>query len=73
MNKLSEYNVITLNYAASSIKSTVKLSIPDKKTGQTIYSSIISNRSPTEKIIKVNANTLIYYMKIKYLLSKLTG
>ena len=58
LNELSAENVITLNYAASSIKSTVKLSIPDKKPGQTIYSSIISNRAPTEKFIEVNANTL---------------
>jgi FkbM family methyltransferase len=58
LNELSKENVIALNYAASSIKSTVKLSIPDKKPGQTIYSSIISNRAPTEKFIEVNANTL---------------
>jgi FkbM family methyltransferase len=58
LNELSKENVIALNYAASSIKSTVKLSIPDKKQGQTIYSSIISSRAPTEKFIEVNANTL---------------
>jgi FkbM family methyltransferase len=58
LNELSKENVIALNYAASSIKSTVKLSIPDKKPGQTIYSSIISNRAPTKKFIEVNANTL---------------
>jgi FkbM family methyltransferase len=58
LNELSKENVIALNYAANSIKSTVKLSISDKKTGQTIYSSIISNRDHTEKFIGVNANTL---------------
>ncbi len=58
LNELSKENVIALNYAASSNKSTVKLSIPDKKPGQTIYSSIISNRAPTKKFIEVNANTL---------------
>jgi FkbM family methyltransferase len=58
LNELSKENVIALNYAVSSIKSIVKLSIPDKKPGQTIYSSIISNRAPTEKFIEVNANTL---------------
>jgi FkbM family methyltransferase len=58
LNELSKENVIALNYAANSIKLTVKLSISDKKTGQTIYSSIISNRDPTEKFIEVNANTL---------------
>ena len=58
LNELSKENVIALNYAVSSIKSIVKLSIPDKKPGQTIYSSIISNRAPTEKFIANNANTL---------------
>ena len=56
LNELSEH-VITLNYAASSNKSKVKLSIPEKKSGHTIYSSIITTRS-TEKFIEVNANTL---------------
>jgi FkbM family methyltransferase len=58
LNELSKENVIALNYAVSSIKSIVKLSIPDKKPGQTIYNSIISNRAPTKKFIEVNANTL---------------
>jgi FkbM family methyltransferase len=57
LNELLE-NVITLNYAASSNKSKVKLSIPEKKSGHTIYSSIITSRAPTEKFIEVNANTL---------------
>jgi FkbM family methyltransferase len=57
LNELSEH-VITLNYAASSNKSKVKLSIPEKKSGHTIYSSIITSRAPTEKSIEVNANTL---------------
>jgi FkbM family methyltransferase len=56
LNKLSEH-VITLNFAATSNKSKVKLSIPEKKSGHTIYSSIIPNRAPTEKFIEVNANT----------------
>ncbi len=51
-------NVITLNYAASSNKSKVKLSIPEKKSGHTIYSSIMPGRSPTEMFIEVNANTV---------------
>jgi FkbM family methyltransferase len=59
LNKLSAEHVITLNYAASSNKSKVKLSIPEKKSsGHTIYSSIITSRSPTEKFIEVNANTI---------------
>ena len=59
LNELSTENVITLNYAASSNKSKVKLSIPEKKSsGHTIYSSIITSRAPTEKFIEVNANTL---------------
>jgi FkbM family methyltransferase len=58
LNELSKENVITLNYAASSNKSKVKLSIPEKTSGHTIYSSIIPNRAPTEKFIEVNANTL---------------
>jgi FkbM family methyltransferase len=57
LNELSE-NVITLNYAASSNKSKVKLSIPEMKSGHTIYSSIITSRASTEKFIEVNANTL---------------
>jgi len=57
LNELSE-NVITLNYAASSNKSKVKLSIPEKKSGHTIYSSIITSRAPTVKFMEVNANTL---------------
>jgi FkbM family methyltransferase len=57
LNELSE-NVITLNYAASSNKSKVKLSIPEKESGHTIYSSIIPSRASTEKFIEVNANTL---------------
>ena len=57
LNELSEH-VITLNFAATSNKSKVKLSIPEKKSGHTIYSSIIPDRSPTEKFIEVNANTL---------------
>ncbi|HYY71292.1 MAG TPA: FkbM family methyltransferase [Nitrososphaeraceae archaeon] len=58
LNELSEH-VITLNYAASSNKSKVKLSIPEKKSsGHTIYSSIITSRAPTEKFIEVNANTI---------------
>ena len=57
--KLNKFeNIKTLNYAASSNKSKVKLSIPEKKAGHTIYSSIIPGRSPTEKFIEVNANTL---------------
>jgi FkbM family methyltransferase len=58
LNELSAENVITLNYAASSNKSKVKLSIPEKKSGHTIYSSIITSRAPTEKFLEVNANTL---------------
>jgi FkbM family methyltransferase len=57
LNELSEH-VITLNFAATSNKSKVKLSIPEKKSGHTIYSSIIPDRAPTEKFIEVNANTL---------------
>src|SRR5215216_7466644 len=56
LNKLE--HIITLNYAASSNKSKVKLSIPEKKSGHTIYSSIISSRASTVKFIEVNANTL---------------
>jgi FkbM family methyltransferase len=56
LNKLE--HVITLNLAATSNKSKVKLSIPEKKPGHTIYSSIIPDRAPTEKFIEVNANTL---------------
>ena len=56
LNKLE--HVITLNFAATSNKSKVKLSIPEKNSGHTIYSSIIPNRAPTEKFIEVNANTL---------------
>src|SRR5215218_977811 len=56
LNELSEN--VTLNYAASSNKSKVKLSIPEKKSGHTIYSSIISSRAYTVKFIEVNANTL---------------
>src|SRR5215203_6133522 len=57
--KLNELeHIITLNYAASSNKSKVKLSIPEKKSGHTIYSSIISSRASTVKFIEVNANTL---------------
>jgi FkbM family methyltransferase len=58
LNELSEENVITLNCAASSNKSKVKLSIPEKKSGHTIYSSIIPGRSPSEKFIEINANNL---------------
>jgi FkbM family methyltransferase len=58
LNELLKENVIPLNYAASSMKSKVKLSIPEKTSGHTIYSSIIPGRSPTEKFIEVNANTL---------------
>ena len=58
LNELSAKNVITLNYAASSNKSKVKLSVPEKESGHTIYSSIITSRAPTEKFIEVNANTL---------------
>jgi FkbM family methyltransferase len=59
LNELSAENVITLNCAASSTKSKVKLSIPEeKKSGQTIYSSIIPGRAPTEKFIEIDANTL---------------
>src|SRR5215217_7034224 len=56
LNKLE--HVITLNYAASSNKSKVKLSIPKKESGHTIYSSIMPGRAPTEVFIEVNANTL---------------
>ena len=57
--KLNKFeNIKTLNCAVSSNKSKVKLSIPEKKAGHTIYSSIIPGRSPTEKFIEVNANTL---------------
>jgi FkbM family methyltransferase len=58
--KLNELeNVITLNYAASSNKSKVNLSIPaEKESGHTIYSSIISSRAPTQNFIEVNGNTL---------------
>ena len=62
LNELSEH-VITLNFAATSNKSKVKLSIPEKKSsGHTIYSSIITSRAPTEKFIEVNANTLDYLL-----------
>jgi Methyltransferase FkbM domain len=36
----------------------LKLSIPEKKAGHTIYSSIIPGRCNTEKFIEVNANRL---------------
>ncbi|HEX7258644.1 MAG TPA: FkbM family methyltransferase [Nitrososphaeraceae archaeon] len=59
LNESSKENVITLNYAASSNQSKVKLSIPEKQSGgQTIYSSIIPNRAAAEKFVEVNANTL---------------
>jgi FkbM family methyltransferase len=60
LNKSLTENVITLNYAATSNKSKIKLSIPEKKSsGQTIYSSIIPTRaSATGKFVEVNANTL---------------
>ena len=59
LNELSAKNVITLNYAASSNKSKVKLSIPaEKESDHTIYSSIISSRAPTQKFIEINGNTL---------------
>src|SRR5215213_11643843 len=55
LNELSAEHVITLNYAASSNKSKVKLSIPEKESGHTIYSSIITSRAPTVKFMEVNA------------------
>jgi len=62
LNKLSKENVITLNYAASSSKSKVKLSIPSKEekefSGHTMYSSIITSRAPTQKFIEIDANIL---------------
>jgi FkbM family methyltransferase len=59
LNEPSSENVIAINYAASSNKSKVKLSIPEKESsGHTIYSSIIPGRSPSEKFIEINANTL---------------
>jgi FkbM family methyltransferase len=63
LNELSAANVITLNCAASSAKSKVKLSIPEKTSGHTIYSTIISSRAPTEKFIEINANTLDNLLK----------
>ena len=57
MNELSEH-VITLNYAASSNNSKIKLYTPEKESGHTIYNTIITSREPTEKFIEVNANTL---------------
>jgi FkbM family methyltransferase len=63
LNELSAANVITVHYAASSTESKVKLSIPEKISGHTIYSTIISSRAPTEKFIEINANTLDNLLK----------
>jgi FkbM family methyltransferase len=52
-------NVTTLNYAAYSKESKIKLFLPDEKSNHTIYNTLISSKTKDEeKFVKVNANTL---------------
>jgi FkbM family methyltransferase len=53
-------NIISLNYAVYSKEEKVKLYLPSKDSGFTIYNTIMTDRASTEKdkFIQVNANTL---------------
>src|SRR5919202_3885108 len=50
-------NVTTLNYAAYSKESKIKLYVPDEKFNHTIYNTLISSKTKDEeKFVEVNAN-----------------
>lgn len=54
-------NTVTLNYAAYSKETKLKLFIPDEKLAHTIYNTINSERAPSKNFknfVEVNANTL---------------
>jgi FkbM family methyltransferase len=57
-------NIIALNYAAYSKQTKLKLYLPVKGSGFSIYNTIMVNRAkPEEKFIEVNANTLDYLLQ----------
>jgi len=58
LNKLT--NVTTLNHAAYSKETKIKLYLPQQESGYTIYNTIMEGRANTkqDRFIEVNANTL---------------
>jgi FkbM family methyltransferase len=52
-------NITALNYAVYSKETKIKLYLPGKESGCTIYNTVIVDRAkPEEKFVEVNANTL---------------
>jgi FkbM family methyltransferase len=63
LNQLT--NVISLNYAAYSKETKIKLYVPGEESGYTVYNTIMSNRAGNEdKFVEVNANTLDYLLQL---------
>ena len=57
LNQLS--NILALNYAVYSKETRVKLYLPGRESGYTIFNTTISNRSKSgQKFVEVRANTL---------------
>ncbi len=62
LNKLT--NVTTLNYAVYSNQTNLRLYLPGKESGFTIYNTIMLNSGkPHKKFVEVNANTLDNLLK----------
>ena len=62
LNKLT--NVTSLNYAVYSDQTKLKLYLPGKESGFTIYNTLMVNRGKHHgKFIEVNGNTLDYLLK----------
>jgi FkbM family methyltransferase len=51
-------NIISLNYAVYSEKTRIKLFSPNEGLKNTIYNTIVSNRTKSERFTEVNADTL---------------
>jgi FkbM family methyltransferase len=63
LNQLT--NVIPLNYAVYSKETKLKLYLPEKESGYTIYNTIMTSRARIEdKFVEVNANTLDYLLQL---------
>jgi FkbM family methyltransferase len=63
LNQLT--NVISLNYAAYSKETKIRLYVPGEESGYTVYNTIMSNRAGTEEnFVEVNANTLDYLLQL---------
>jgi FkbM family methyltransferase len=61
LNKLN--NIISLNYAAYSKETQLKLHLRSEGLGYTMYSTVMSNRFETGRFVEVKANTLDHLLE----------